>query len=184
MNGLKGSTKIQNIQSQFKYQSRLYNVQRNPNIDHRGIKMIRNNKLFPSLNVINGKTFSYASKGILRHYHYWYDPKLVPGIVAIRRISCSCHACTDILSLSCDPKTKEAVNQPIYGKVYNCKYSQILGCHNNLILMNFLDGGTNEEYYKNINWNILDNIVMNTSLIINEGKYCAIDTDDSLCHGY
>ena len=63
-----------------------YNVQRNSDVDHRGIKMIWNNKLFTSLNVINGKTFPYASKGILRHYHYWSDPKLSPGIVAIRRI--------------------------------------------------------------------------------------------------
>ena len=31
---------------------------------------------------------------------------------------------------------------------------------------------------------ILDGNVMSTSLIILEGKYVAIDTDDSWCHGY
>ena len=97
--------------------------------------MRRNNKRFPSLNVINGKTSPYASKGILRHYHYRSDTKLGPGIVAIRRISCICHACTTILSLYWDSKTKEAVNQPRYGIVYNYKYSQILDCHNNWVLM-------------------------------------------------
>ena len=81
--------------------------------------IIWNNKLFPALNVINGKTLPYASKGILRHYHYQSDPKLCPGIVAIRRIPCSFHACTSILSLSWYPKIKEALNQPRYGRTYN-----------------------------------------------------------------
>ena len=97
------------------------------------MKIICNKKLFPSLNVINGKSWPYESKGIIRHNHYWSDRKLGPGIVAIRRIPCSCHACTAILSISWDHKIKEAVNQPRYGRVYNFKYSQILGCRNNWV---------------------------------------------------
>ena len=65
---------------------------------------------------MNGKALPYGSKGIIRNYNYRSDPKLGPGIVAIRIIPCSCHSCTAILSLSWDPKTKEAVNQPIYWK--------------------------------------------------------------------
>ena len=34
-----------------------------------------NEKLFPSLNVINGKSAPYGSNGFLRHYHYRSDPK-------------------------------------------------------------------------------------------------------------
>ena len=148
------------------------------------MKIIRNNKLFPSLNVINGKTLPYARKVILRHYHYRSDPKLGPGIVSIRRIPCSCQDCTTILSHSWDSKTKEVVNRPRYGRVYNYKYSQTIGCHNYLITMIFLDDGTDEEYYKNINENILEVNVINMYLIIMEGKYGTIDTDDYSCHGY
>ena len=54
-NGLKGSTKIKNLESLFKYKSRIYNVQGNYDVNHKGIKMIWSNKSFPSLNVINGK---------------------------------------------------------------------------------------------------------------------------------
>ena len=61
--------------------------------------MIWRNKLFPSLNVINGKKSPYGSKGILIHYNYWSDPKLVLGIVEIRIISCIFHACTKIFSI-------------------------------------------------------------------------------------
>ena len=78
--------KMKKRQSKLKYQSRIYNVQRKSDVNHRGMKMIWNNKLFPSLNVINGKTLPYSSMGILRHYHYRSDPEFGPGIVAIRRI--------------------------------------------------------------------------------------------------
>ena len=47
-------------------------------------------------------------------------------------------------------------------------------------LTDFLDDGKNEEYYENIN----RTNVMNMSLIITEGKYGAIDTEDYSCHGY
>ena len=55
LNGLKGSTKMQEIQSQLKYQTSIYNVERNSDVDHIGIKKRCNNKQFPSLNVINKK---------------------------------------------------------------------------------------------------------------------------------
>ena len=104
-------------ESLFKYQSRIYNVQRKSVVDHRGMKMIWNNKLFPSLNAINGKKSPYSSKGILRHYHYRSDLKLGTVIVAIRRTLCSCHACTAILSIYWDSKIKETIHQPIYFRV-------------------------------------------------------------------
>ena len=126
-----------NIESLFKYQSSIYSVQRRSGVNHRGMRMRWNNKLFPSLNSIHGKKSPYGSKGILRYYHYQSYPKLSPVIVAIRRITCSCHYCTTVLSLYWYLKTKEAFNQPIYGRFYNCKYSQIIGCHNNWVLMNF-----------------------------------------------
>ena len=103
-----------------------------------------NKKPFLSLNVIKGEILSYGSKEILRYYHYQSDPKLGSGIVAIGRISCNCHVCTTILSLSLYSKIKEAVNMPRYGRVYNCKYSQILGCYNNWIINIFLDDVTDE----------------------------------------
>ena len=100
LNGLKGITKKRKTTSQFKYQSRISSVQRNSGVYQRGMKMRWNNKLFLSLNSINGKTSPYASKGILRHYHYRLDVKFGPDIVVIRIIPCICHACTVILSIS------------------------------------------------------------------------------------
>ena len=142
-----------------------------------------NNKMFPSLNDINGKPPPYGSKGILRHYHYRSDPKLGPGIFSIIRIPCNCHTCTTILYLSWDSKIKRAANQPIYGRVYNCNYSQFIVCHNNCIIMNVFDDETYEKGYEHINLTIIDGNVMNMYLIIMEGKYGVIDYYDSTCHG-
>ena len=138
---------MKNRESPFKYQSCIYIVRIISDDNHRGMKMRCNNKLFPSLNVINGKTSPNESKGILRYSHYRSYPKLCPGLAAIRKIPCSCHTCKTILSLFWDSKIKEAVDQPRYGIVNNCKYSQILGCHNNCIIMIFLNYGTYEEEY-------------------------------------
>ena len=78
----------------------MYNVQRNYGANHRGMKMGWKNNNIPSLNVINGKTSPCGIKGILRHYNYWSDPKLGPGIDSIRIITCSLHSCATVLSLS------------------------------------------------------------------------------------
>ena len=105
-------------ESLFKCQSHIYNLQRRYGVILRGVKMIwSNNKI--------------------HHYHYQSDPKLGPGIVAIRIIRCSCHSCTTMISIFWDAKIKETVYQPRYGRVYDCNYSQILGCHPNWIIMIF-----------------------------------------------
>ena len=90
-----------------------------------------------SLDIMNEKLSPHGSWGILSHYHYCSDPKLGPGIVPILRMTCSCHACSKVLSLYWDSKIKESFNHSRYGRVHNCKYSQIIGCHNNCIIMIF-----------------------------------------------
>ena len=55
--------------------------------------------MFPSLNVINGKSSTYGSNGVLKNSHSSSDPKLGPGTVATIIITCSCHTCKRVLSL-------------------------------------------------------------------------------------
>ena len=106
MNGLKSNKKTKKRESILKYQSHIYNVKRNTDVNNRGMKMRWNNKRFPSLNVINGIISPYDIKGILRHYNYQYDSKLCLGIISIIIIPCSFHAYTTISSISWDSKTK------------------------------------------------------------------------------
>ena len=135
LNGPKGIKKMEKIEPILKYQSLFYNIQSNNSVNPRGIKMRWKNKLFPSLNDINGKSSPYERKGALRYYQYSSEQKLGPSIVSIIIIPCSCHAFTKMLSLSLDSKIKETFNQPKYSILYNCNYSQIIGCRNNWIIM-------------------------------------------------
>ena len=142
-----------------------------------------NKKLFLSLKFIDGESSPYGNKVIIRHYNYSSYLTLGPGIVVIRIIPCSCQACTKILSLSWYLKIKEEFNRPRYGRVYNCKYSQIIGCCNNCIIIKNIYG-TDEEYCKQINRTIIYDNLMNTYLTIMEGNCGAINAEYSLCHGY
>ena len=81
------------------------------------MNLLWNEILFQLLNVINGKTGPYGSKVVLRHYHYWSDPKLGLVVVVLRIIPCSCDGYTTQLSLPYYCKIKDACNKPRYGIV-------------------------------------------------------------------
>ena len=60
----------------------------------------------------------------------------------------------------------------------------ILSSHNNWVIMNFQDYGTDNVYYEFSNITIIEGNVMNMYLIITNGNYCAIDADNYSRHGY
>ena len=93
LNGLRGNEKIQKRELLFKYQPHFYNILSNDGVKHIDMKLLWRNKLFTSLNEINGKPAPYESKGLLIHYHYISDTKLCPCIFYIIRITCSGHTC-------------------------------------------------------------------------------------------
>ena len=111
---------------------------------HRRMNLRRNNIFFPSLNIINIKTALYGSKGFLIHYKYRPDQKLCQGDVSVRIINHSCHDFTTQISLTWNSKIKDTCTQSRYGRVYDCKYSPIIGYQNNWIIMNLIDDGKDE----------------------------------------
>ena len=126
----------------------------------------------------------YASKGILRYYHYRSDTKLVLGIGAIIIIP-NCFAMLAQLYY-----LFPGILQP--NKQLTSLYTEGFIIINTLKFLvvaiigyeRFQYDGTDEEYYENINQTILDGNAMNISLIIMEEEYDAVDNDDSSCHGY
>ena len=107
------------------------------------MRIIWNNKYFPPLNVINGKTHPYRSKGFLRHYNYRSDPKLYQGVF-IRRITCSLYDCQTQPSIYWNYNIKHSCNHPRNGRFINRKYSPMIGYNNNWVIMNFIDYGTDD----------------------------------------
>ena len=80
---------------------------------------------------------------ILTHYHIQCDPYLGLGRCAIIRIPCTCIDFRNSMDLLWDkylvPKYK-----PRYSSVTKYKYYTILGKHNYLVIIDFIDKGKEE----------------------------------------
>ena len=148
----------------------------------RGLKLRWSSKLFPSLNVINGKSAPYESKFFPRNYHHRSDSNLGLRIFDLIRITCSFHNCTTILSFPWNSIITEACNQKIYGRVFICKYYLILGSHNYWFIIKILYDVPYYVEYEFINRTLLYGNDMNMSLIITKENYGAIDAYDFAYH--
>ena len=85
---------------------------------------------FPALPFCGSHPKPHGARGLINHCNLRFDPKLDHGICAIRRIPCSCVACTYMLDkpwISDILPTKQARYQP----VTNCNYCPVLGSYNN-----------------------------------------------------
>ena len=58
------------------------------------VKMYCNTNKLPALPFCGPHSKPHGERGMGNHYHLRFDPKLGMGVCAIRRIPCSCVACT------------------------------------------------------------------------------------------
>ena len=77
-----------------KWTERKYNVQDNADIELKDVKMYCNTNQFPTLPFCGPHSKPHGARGLGKHYHLCFDPKLVMGKCEIRRIPCACVACT------------------------------------------------------------------------------------------
>ena len=82
---------------EIKYTDRQYHVQDNDDVSHKDMKLYCNTNQFPSLSFCGPYSKSHGARGLIKHYHLRFDPKLGNGVCAIRRISCACVACKSML---------------------------------------------------------------------------------------
>ena len=80
-----------------KWTEREYHVQDNADVEHKDVKMYCNTNQFPTLVFCGPHSKPHGARGLLKHYHLRFDPKLGMGKCAIRRIPCVCVACTSML---------------------------------------------------------------------------------------
>ena len=73
---------------------RQYHVQDNADVSHQDVKMYCNTNQFPELSFSGPHSKPHGTRGLSKHYHLSFDPKLGMAICAIRRIPCACVACT------------------------------------------------------------------------------------------
>ena len=117
------------IPSERKQTDREYHVQNNSDVAHKDVKMYCNIKQSPALPFCGPHSKPHGYRGLSKHYHLRFDPKLGNGVCEICRIPCDCVACKSMLDklwISGIPLKKER-----YQPVTNFTYWPVLGSFNN-----------------------------------------------------
>ena len=82
---------------EIKWTKRKYHVQDNAAFELKYVKMYRNTNQFPELSFSGPHSKPHGARGLSKHYHLRFDPKIGMGVCAIHRIPRACVACTTML---------------------------------------------------------------------------------------
>ena len=99
-------------------------------VELKDVKMYCNTNKFLALPFCGPYSKPHGTRGLIKHYHLRFDPKLGMGLCAIFRIPCAGVACTSMLDkpwisdISSDKQER-------YKSVTKCTYWTLLGSFNN-----------------------------------------------------
>ena len=129
-NGVIDQGKSRKIFMNRKLTERKYHVQDNADVEIKDVKMYCNTNQFPALTFCGPYSKPHGARGLGKHYHLRFDPKLGVGKCAIRRIPFVCVACTPMLEkpwISGIPSEKQERYKPIT----KCTSWPVLGAFKN-----------------------------------------------------
>ena len=112
------------------FTSGAYIIKENTSVELKDVKMYCNTNKFPVLPFCGPYYKPHGARGMGKHYHLRFDPKLGMGLCAIFCIPCVCVACTSMMDKACIsgiPSDK----QDRYKPVTKCTYWPVLGYFNN-----------------------------------------------------
>ena len=150
---------------EIKWTDRQYHVQGNSAVAHQDVKMYCNTNQFPSLPFCGPHSKPHGARGLSKHYHLRFDPKLGNGICEIRRIPCDFFACTLILDkpwISGIPSDEQERHKP----VTKCTYWQVLGSFNNCNIIQLSQKSTPSDVFDEIHQVVIDGICDNIALFV------------------
>ena len=111
--------------------------------------MYYNTNQFPELLFYGPHSKTNGAKGLIKHYHLRFDPKLGNGICAIHRIPCACVACISMLDKpwisGIPPDEKDC-----YKTVTKCTYWPVLGSFNNWKIIQLSQKSTSSDAFDEI----------------------------------
>ena len=113
--------KYRRIASKIKCTDRYYYVQDNADVAHKEVKISCDTNQFPALPFFGPHPKPHGSRGLSKHYHLSFYPKLGHDICEIFCIPCACVGCISMLYKPCIcsiPPKKQAR----YQLVTNCTY--------------------------------------------------------------
>ena len=145
--------------------------------------MYCNTTQFPELTFCGPHSKPCGARGLSKHYHLRFDPKLGMGVCAILRIPCACVAFTSMLDKpwisGISPDAQEC-----YKPVTKCTYWPVLGSINNWNIILLSQKSTPSDKVDEIHQVVLDGISDNMALLVESGKYVYISTTDTTTNGF
>ena len=82
---------------EIKWTEKKYHVQDNAAMELKDVKMYFNTNQLPALSFCGPHSKRHGARGLGKHYHLHFDPKLGMGACTICHIPCACVACTSML---------------------------------------------------------------------------------------
>ena len=156
-NGVIDQGKSRKIFMNRKWTEIKYHVQENTLVELKDVKIYCNTNQFPALPLCGPHSKHHGARGLGKHYHLCFDPKLGMGVCAIRRIPCGCVSCTSMLDkawISGIPLDK----QDQYKPVTKCTYWPLLGAFNNCNIIQLSSKSTSSNIFDEIHQVVLDGI--------------------------
>ena len=161
-----------------KWTDRQYHVQYNADAERKDVKMYCNTNQFPELSFCGPHSKPHGARGLRKHYHLCFDPKLGMSICAYLFITCACVASTSMLDkpwISSVPTDE----QERYKPVTKYTYWPVLGSFNNWNIIQLSQKSTPSDTFDEIHMVVLDVISDNMASLVESGKYSAINTTDT-----
>ena len=128
---------------------------------------------FPALPFCGPYSKPHSARGLSKHYHLRFYPKLVDGIYTILRRPCACVTCTSMLDKTCIsgiPSDK----QERYKPVIKCTYWTLLRYFNNWNIIRLSQKSTTYDAFYEIHQVVLDGISDIMASLVESLKYGAI----------
>ena len=166
-----------------KERERNYHVQDNAAVELKDLKIYCNTNQFPGLPFCGPHSKHHDARGLSKHYHLRFDPKLAIGECAIFRIPCACVACISMLDkpwisgISSDKQER-------YKPVTKYNYWPVLGAFNNWKIIQLSSKSTSSDTFDEIHQVVLDGISDNMVSLVESVKYGAINTTDTSTNGF
>ena len=105
-------------------------------IVHKDVEIFCNINTFPALENSGPHRKPHVVRGLGKHYHMRFDPKLVHSTCALRWIPCDFIQCTEMLDKNWTPNIPPQ-QQPRYQHVTQCTYWHVVGAYNNWNIITF-----------------------------------------------
>ena len=152
-----------------KWTERKYHVQDNSAVELKDVKMYCNTNQFPESPFCCPHSKPHGARGMSKHYHLRFDPKLAMGVCITCRIPFACVACTSMLD-----RTWISGIQERYKPVTKCTYWTVLGYFNNWNIILLSPKSTSSETFYEIHQVFFYVISDNMASLFESGTHGAI----------